>query len=345
MSCWVRACYACWFLARNALTRSVFMFGTIEDTPNIIRTGCKNNPPPPIPTFCNISRQIPFSFQFSFSKIIILWFCLNSRWIRCLILVSRSREHPPAVLYTQKLRAHPISAKIHKSEAVYFLISNDVSGICSRYIILVWTHSKFTFTHVCKSTHVQICTRKQIFAVWMGLDNIVCVFKACNTWLLYISEPNLYNKGLEDMQLCQSKSCRSGTSALRVSVEGSDWMVHLYFYAPDRWSGILYLSCQWPCDIDFDLCARNSFFGLLCRQGHSVSQTHVFFNLIAVKHLIYVIRLTILCVFAFELLMVKHSNLAYTIHMRCLSPISQHRPWPLSTANARDHNSWNLMIG
>ena len=97
----------------------------------------KKQPPPPIPTFCNISRQIPFSFQFSSSKIIILWFCLNSRWIRCLILVSRSREHPPAVLYTQIVRAHPISAKIHESEAVYFLISNDVSGICSRYIILV----------------------------------------------------------------------------------------------------------------------------------------------------------------------------------------------------------------
>ena len=67
------------------------------------------------------------------------------------------------------VRTHLISAKIHKSEAVYFLISNDVSVICSRYINLVWTHSKFTFTHVCKSTHVQICTRKQIFAVWMGL--------------------------------------------------------------------------------------------------------------------------------------------------------------------------------
>ena len=88
----------------------------------------------------------------------------------------RSREHPPAVLYTRIVRTDPISAKIHKSEAVYFLILNDVSGICLRYITLVWTHSKFTFTHVCKSTHVQICTRKQIFAVWMGLKLIyTCV--------------------------------------------------------------------------------------------------------------------------------------------------------------------------
>ena len=102
-------------------------------------------------------------------KIIILWFCLNSWWIGCLILVFRSREHPHAVLYTQIVRTHPISAKTHRSEAVYFLILNDVSGICSRYIILVWTHSKFTFTHMCKSTHVQICTPKQFFAVWMGL--------------------------------------------------------------------------------------------------------------------------------------------------------------------------------
>ena len=135
---------------------------------------CKNhvpteNTPTPILTFCNISRQIPFSFQIWPQKIIILWFCLNSRWIGCLILVFRSREHPHAVLYTQIVRTHPISAKTHMSEAVYFLILNDVSGICSRYIILVWTHSKFTFTHVCNSTHVQICTRKQIFAVWMGL--------------------------------------------------------------------------------------------------------------------------------------------------------------------------------
>ena len=117
------------------------------------------------------------SFQFSSLKVIILWFCLNSRWIRCLILVSRSREHPSAVLYTQVVRTQPISAKIHKSKAVYFLISNDVSGICSWCITLVWTHSKFTFTHVCKYTHVQICTRKQIFAVWMGLKltNKLCI--------------------------------------------------------------------------------------------------------------------------------------------------------------------------
>ena len=90
-------------------------------------------------------------------------------WMFDFLFLDRSREHPPADLYTQIIRTHPISAKIHKSEAVYFLISNDVSSICSRYIILVWTHSKFTFTHVCKYTHVQICTRKQIFAVWMGL--------------------------------------------------------------------------------------------------------------------------------------------------------------------------------
>ena len=124
---------------------------------------------PPIPTFCNISRQIPFSIQFSSSIIIILWFCLNSRWIGCLIFISRSRKRPTAVLYTKIVRTYPISAKIPMSEAVYFLISNDDWGICSRYITLVWTHSKFTFTHVCKFTHVQICTRKQIFAVWMGL--------------------------------------------------------------------------------------------------------------------------------------------------------------------------------
>ena len=78
---------------------------------------------------------------------------------------------PPAVLYTQIEMTHPISAKIHKSAVVYFLISIDVTGICSRYITLVWTHSKFTFTHMCKSTHVQIYTRKQIFAVWMGLKS------------------------------------------------------------------------------------------------------------------------------------------------------------------------------
>ena len=113
------------------------------------------NPPHPIPTFCNISRQIPFSFQFSFSKIIILWFCLNSQWIGFLILVSRSREHPPA---------SPIYS--NSKDTLNFCENSqdyDVLGICSRYITLVWTHSKFTFTQVCKSTHMQICTRKQIF--------------------------------------------------------------------------------------------------------------------------------------------------------------------------------------
>ena len=31
-------------------------------------------------------------------------------------------------------------------------------------------------------------------------------------------------------------------------------------------------------DLDFDLCAKNSFFGLCCRRGHIVSQTHVFYH-------------------------------------------------------------------
>ena len=88
----------------------------------------------PIPTFRNISRQIPFSFQFLSSKMIILWFCLNSRvdWMFDFCF-SESRT----VLYTQIVRTHPISAKIHISEAVYFLIYNDNSGICSWYITLV----------------------------------------------------------------------------------------------------------------------------------------------------------------------------------------------------------------
>ena len=44
MSCWVSACYACWFHARNVIEylwlAQCLLFGTIEDTPNIIRTGC-----------------------------------------------------------------------------------------------------------------------------------------------------------------------------------------------------------------------------------------------------------------------------------------------------------------
>ena len=44
----------------------------------------KNNPLPPFQHFK--------TFQFSSSKIIILWFCLNSWWIGCLILVPWSRE-------------------------------------------------------------------------------------------------------------------------------------------------------------------------------------------------------------------------------------------------------------
>ena len=161
--------YSCLGIAGNIFSVRAHAVNKLSTKTIFSKTTSPLRTIPPIPTFCNISRRIPFSFQFSSSKIIILWFCLNSRWIGCLISVSRSREHPPAALYTQIVRTHPISAKIHKFEAVYFLIWNDVSGICSRYITLVWTHSKFTFTHMCKSTHVQICTRKQIFAVWMGL--------------------------------------------------------------------------------------------------------------------------------------------------------------------------------
>ena len=47
---------------------------------------------------------------------------------------SGTSIYSPTVIYTQTVRKHPISAKIHKFETVYFLISNDVSGICSRYI-------------------------------------------------------------------------------------------------------------------------------------------------------------------------------------------------------------------
>ena len=152
----------------------------------------------------NISRQIPFSFLCLSSKIIILWFCLNSRWIGCLILVSQSWEHPPAVLYTQIVRTNPISAKIHKSEAVYFLISNDVSGICSRYITLVWTHSKFTFAHMCKRTHVQVCTHKQIFAVWMGLKNKGILYKL---WKFFFEDAGMVRLYEEQATLDFHKDC------------------------------------------------------------------------------------------------------------------------------------------
>ena len=117
----------------------------------------KNNPPP-IPTLCNISRQIPFSIQFSSTIIIILWFCLNSRWIGCLIFISRSRERPPAVLRTQIVRTHPISAKIHKSETVYFLIkvcltkSADLSVfVLFRIIIIFFLLSYFSLPPTCVS--------------------------------------------------------------------------------------------------------------------------------------------------------------------------------------------------
>ena len=47
---------------------------------------------------------------------------------------------------------------------------------------------------------------------------------------------------------------------------------HAYSTCPFKWD-----KDQLPCDLDFDFCPRNSFFRLLCPQGHSVSQTHVFF--------------------------------------------------------------------
>ena len=76
-------------------------------------------------------QSVDWMFEFSFSE---------SGTSTCSAIFSNSKD----------IVTYPLSAKIDKSDAVYFLISN----ICSRYITLVWTHSKFTFTHVCKSTHV-----------------------------------------------------------------------------------------------------------------------------------------------------------------------------------------------
>ena len=163
--------YSCLGIAGNIFTVRAHAVNKLSAKTVFAKTTSpvRTTPPTPISNILQHFKTDSLSFQFSSSKRIILWFYLNSRWIGCLILVSRGREHTPAVLCTQIVRTHQISAIIHKSEAAYFLISNDVSDICSRYITLVWTHRKFTFTHVCKSTHVQISTRKQIFAVWMGL--------------------------------------------------------------------------------------------------------------------------------------------------------------------------------
>ena len=51
--------------------------------------------------------------------------------------------------------------------------------------------------------------------------------------------------------------------------------------------------CQWPCDLDFDLCAKNSFFGLCCRR---VSQTHLdFFFCNTFFFVIWVLYTSFLC--------------------------------------------------
>ena len=130
--------FSCLGIAGNIFSVSVHAVNKLSTKTIFAKTKSTLRTIPQFQHFATFQVRFLFHlFQFSSSKIIILWFCLNSRWIGCLILVSRSREHPPAVLYTQIVRSHPISAKIHKSKAVYFLISNDVSGICSRYITLV----------------------------------------------------------------------------------------------------------------------------------------------------------------------------------------------------------------
>ena len=54
-------------------------------------------PPPNSNSLQHFKTDSFFIAIFVLKKIIILWFFLNSRWIGCLILVSRSRGHPPAV--------------------------------------------------------------------------------------------------------------------------------------------------------------------------------------------------------------------------------------------------------
>ena len=76
--------YSCHAIAGNIFSVSAHAVNKLS-TKTIFFAKTKSTlrpPPPQIPTFCNISRQIPFSFQFSSSKIIMLRFCLNSRlWI------------------------------------------------------------------------------------------------------------------------------------------------------------------------------------------------------------------------------------------------------------------------
>ena len=49
-----------------------------------------------------------------------------------------------------------------------------------------------------------------------------------------------------------------------LEVETSYLVCILHYWCPFKWH-----QGQWPFDLDFDLCSKNSFFGLCCRRGHS----------------------------------------------------------------------------
>ena len=49
-----------------------------------------------------------------------------------------------------------------------------------------------------------------------------------------------------------------------LEVETSYLACILHLWSPFKWH-----QGQWPCDLDFDLCSKNSFFWLRCHRGHS----------------------------------------------------------------------------
>ena len=110
----------------------------------------ENNPPPPnsniLQRFKTDSFFIDTALNNNITNFFISIFVLRNNYIVVLsqqsvdwmfdISFPESGTSTCSPIYS-KSKKHPISAKIHKSEAVYFLISNGVSGICSRYISLV----------------------------------------------------------------------------------------------------------------------------------------------------------------------------------------------------------------
>ena len=66
---------------------------------------------------------------------------------------------------------------------------------------------------------------------------------------------------------CFCPVCLSVCCQLLCNIRG---ILLLHWWCPFKWH-----QGEWSCNLDCDLCAKNSFLGLCCHRGHTVLQTHL----------------------------------------------------------------------